>query len=95
MMNKLQIANKLVDAFVDGTLNKILKAEGLSDTMLDKLTEENEYQKFFAAKLKAAEKPIAKMSKEEKSAFFADIKKGWASQKKSVGEHIDSIINSL
>ncbi|MCK5604571.1 hypothetical protein KAR91_21970 [Candidatus Pacearchaeota archaeon] len=77
-MNKLQQAERLVDAFGEGTLNKMLEVDSLVESTL---TELNDYQKFFVAKLKAFGKPIGKMTEDEKSEFFSSIKTGWAAEK--------------
>ena len=72
-------ANFLVDELLDITVEGLTEAEYLATYLLD----ENEYQNFFREKMK--EKGIsspAELSDDEKSAFFADIKKSWAAHKK-------------
>jgi len=80
-MSRVKIAESMVDAYLDGDTS-VFKDFELVDEKIDKLVELNAYQQFFVSKLRATGKSIGEMTDEEKSAFFTDVKKGWAAQKK-------------
>lgn len=84
-MSRLQVAESLVDAFMDGKYEVLKNLDDRVDDLVESSILEggelNAYQKFFKQKLASAGKPIAKMSAEEKKAFFKSIKTGWAKEK--------------
>jgi hypothetical protein len=69
-------------------MNTTITKERLKELVKEVMTEENEYQAFFAKALEKAGKSIPSMSDEEKKAFFNKIDTAWNAkgEKKEIKE---------
>jgi len=84
-MSIIMIAEHLVDSYFDGSFAKFKSIDNLVDKIVDNIQEQelNAYQQFFKSKLEEfGVKSPNELDDEQKSVFFAAIKKGWKKEKK-------------